>query len=145
MVIDELTDGTRIGQHLSSEIHGHERGSLGRLAVVNADADAAPSESGTFAFGIAFDGETETDPDVAPETGAEDRLAEVYIQPELIRVEFLVTPDRAADAVTGGNFEIRGEATGSTHPSIFVESGAEVKAALRVIERTAEQVLDDSG
>jgi hypothetical protein len=140
MVVDELTDGTRIGKLLSSEIHGHERGMLGRLAVVDADQDATPSESGTFGFAIARDGETG-----AGRADGDDRLAEVYLQPERVRVEVLVSANRAADAVADGDFEIRKEATDPPRSSILVESGAEVKAALRVVERLAEQVSDDGG
>jgi hypothetical protein len=140
MVVDELTDGARIGRLLSSEVHGHERGALGRLAVVDADEDATPSESGTFAFAIARDGAEQA-------SGAErdDRLAEVYLQPDRVRVELPVAPDRAANAAGSGDFEIRQEATAPPRSSIFVESGAEVKTALRVLERIAEQVLDESG
>ena len=52
MVVDEITDGRRIAQLLSSEVHGRESGSLGRLSVVDADRDVEPTEFGAFAYGI---------------------------------------------------------------------------------------------
>lgn len=138
MVSDKITDGTRIGQLFSSEIHGHERSTLGRLAVVDADEDATPSDSGTFGFAIAFGDEDNS------ESGAKrgDRLAEVYLHPERIRVDFLVSPEQAV-AATDGEITLQEESPDPPRSSLLVESGAEVKAALRVVERIAEQVLDD--
>ena len=52
MVGKELTDGERIARLLSSEVHGHERGALGRLAVVDATADVEPTEAGVFAYAV---------------------------------------------------------------------------------------------
>ena len=40
MVRDRTTDGVRLAELLSSEIHGRESGPLGRLAVTDAGRDA---------------------------------------------------------------------------------------------------------
>jgi len=69
MVEDRITDGTRIGQLLASELTGLERGPLGSVSVVDADTDADPSPDGTPAYGVALDGErvgtVELTPDAA--------------------------------------------------------------------------------
>jgi hypothetical protein len=141
MVVDEHADGRRIGQHLSSEIHGHERGVLGALAVVDADADAEPSEAGTVAFAVAVEGETGSD------AGAGDGtpIAEVYLHPDRIRVEFSVLPELAAEAGADAGLRVRSKDVEPPRTLVFVERVAEVKAALRAVERVTEQFLDDIG
>jgi hypothetical protein len=136
MVADELTDGTKIGQHLSSELHGHERGVLGRLAVVDADTDAEPSEAGTFAFAVAVTPE---------EDGTDQRIAETYLHPNRIRIEFLVQPVRAAEAGHREGLCVRPGDADSLRTLAVVESAAKTKAALRVVRRVAEEFLDDGG
>jgi hypothetical protein len=141
MVVDEHTDGRRIGQHLSSEIHGHERGVLGALAVVDADADAEPSEAGTSAFAVAIEGET--DGDAGTEEGLS--IAEVYLHPDRIRVEFPVLPELAAEAGAEAGLQVRSRDAEPPGTLVFVEHVADVKAALRVVERVAEQAIEDVG
>lgn len=58
MVTDRITDGKRIGQLLASELTGLERGPLGAVAVVDADPDVEPEDTGAFAYRIEADEET---------------------------------------------------------------------------------------
>lgn len=85
MVEDQITDGKRIAQLLASELTGLAAGRLARVSVVDADPDAGPSDGGTFAYGIAVDGE---------------RVADVYVHEERTRIEL----ERVADpSVKDGN------------------------------------------
>lgn len=133
MVRDELDDGRRIGQLLSSEIHGHERGPLGRLAVVEADADAEPSVEGAFAYGIALD---ESDG---------DRIASAYVHPDRLRLEFEAGVETARAAAERAGIRVRPKATEPPRTIVFVESGAEVKAASGVLRAVVEELFDTSG
>lgn len=123
MVDDELTDGRRIGQLLSSEIHGRDRGLFGRLAVVDADPDAEPTEAGSFAYAV-VDGE--------------ETILEAYLHPDRLRLEFPAVPEAAADAAAEAGLRARPKAAESPRTLVFVERGAETKPALRVIERVLE-------
>lgn len=129
MARDELTDGKRIGQLLSSEINGHERGILGRLAVVEADRDVEPVVEGTFAYGIG--------------TGTEDdeRIASAHVHPDRLRLEFAVAVETALSAADRAGLDARLKATESPQAIIFVENGAEIKAVLNVVRAVAEEHL----
>lgn len=158
MVHDEITDGERIGQLLSSEIHGHERGGLGRLAVVDADSDVEPTEAGAFAYAVAFDPDRREEGD---ERGAEDdkngaegdeadgadgqRIAEVYLHPDRAHVEFRAGVDRAVETAEDEGLRVRPKAVEPPQALVFVENGAEVKAALRVARAVAADLLEDGG
>jgi hypothetical protein len=128
MVTDEITDGKRIGQLLSSEIHGYERGALGRLSVVDADTDVEPTEAGAFAYAIDYEGES----------GDLERLAEVYVHPDRAHVEFRISVDLAAEKGDSEGLRVRPKAVESPRTLVFVENGAEVKSALRVVRAVAE-------
>ncbi|WP_178917905.1 hypothetical protein [Natronomonas gomsonensis] len=132
MVEDETTDGTRIAQLLSSEIHGHERGSLGLLSVVDADPDVDPEEFGAFAYGVAFETDDES-----------RRIAEVYVHPDRARVEFLAGVETAAEAADREGLRVRPKAVDPPRTLVFVESGAEVKRALRVVRTVADQLREE--
>ena len=56
MVDRRVTDGTRIGQLLASELTGLETGVLAAVTVIDADPEATPSPDGTEAYRIALDG-----------------------------------------------------------------------------------------
>ena len=126
---DTLTDGKRIGQLLASEIHGHERGAIGTATVVEADTDAEATEDGTFAYAI--------------DVGDSDRIAEAYIHPDRLRIEFLVDPSSAAEAGRQRGLRTRPKAVDPPRTLVFVESGAEVKPALGVIRAVVEQRIED--
>jgi hypothetical protein len=129
MVDDELDDGDRIARLLSSEIHGHERGALGRLAVVDAAESVVPTEAGAYAFAVGDD---------------DRRVAEVAVHPDRCHVEFRAAVETAADAGQRQGLRVRPKATEPPRTLVFVESGAEVKPALRVL-RAVGQALDDAG
>jgi len=143
MGADEIRDGTRIGRLLSSEVHGHERGALGRLRVVDADGDVDATEAGAFAFAIAVgDGE-----DGAPDgsAGGERRIAEAYVHPDRLRVEFLVEAKTAVEAGEAAGLRTRPKAVEPPRTLVFAERGADAKAGLRVVRDVAEAILDDAG
>lgn len=130
MVIDRITDGKRIGQLLASEIHGHERDGLGELEIADADRDAEPTESGAFAFAIESDG---------------DRIAEVYVHPDRLRVEFSSAVETVAEAGTQAGLRVRPKAVEPPRTIVFVESGAEAKAMLRVVRAVADDFVQNGG
>jgi hypothetical protein len=136
MVEDELTDGKRIGQLLSSEIHGYERGALGRLSVADADTDVEPTEAGAFAYAIEY-GEESGD------NGETQRIAEVYVHPDRAHVEFREGVDIAAEKGDSESLRVRPKAVDPPRTLVFVENGAEVKGALRVIRAVAETFETD--
>lgn len=152
MVHDEIADGERIGQLLSSEIHGHERGSLGRLSVVDADTDVEPTEAGAFAYAVAFETDR-SDPGADAEADAADdgdesqrrRIAEVYLHPDRAHVEFREGVDRAVETAEDEGLRVRPKAVEPPRTLVFVENGAEVKAALRVVRAVADGLLEDGG
>ena len=128
MTRDELTDGTRIGQLLASEIHGHERGVVGELAVVDADTEVEPTADGAFAYGL-VDNATDG-----------DRLAAAYVHPDRLRVEF----ETALSAAKQAGLRARPKATEPPRTIVFVENGAEVKSALGVVRAVVEERLDSA-
>ena len=130
MVTDELTDGERIARLLSSEVHGHERGALGRLSVVDAAASVEPTEAGAFAYAVeADDG---------------GRIAEVYAHPDRSHVEFREGVRTAADAGHREGLRVRPKAVEPPRTLVFVENGADVKPVLRVV-RAVGEALDEPG
>jgi hypothetical protein len=155
VVSDEITDGTRIGRLFSSEVHGHERGVLGRLRIVDADPDAEATEGGALAFAIAVgrdrnedgDGSTNVDDgdgnDDAVASGK--RIAEAYVHPDRLRIEFLREARTAAEAGRAAGLRTRPKAVEPPRTLVFVERAADAKAALRVVRDVAEAVLEDGG
>ena len=143
MVDDELSDGERIARLLSSEIHGHERGVLGRLSVADAHETVEPTEQGALAFAVAAsDGNGDDDGD--GNDGDERRVAEVYVHPDRSHVEFRVGARTAAEAGHRAGLRVRPKAVEPPRTLVFVENGAEVKPALRVV-RAVGEALEESG
>lgn len=52
MVVDSLSDGTRIAQLLASEVTGHED-AFSVLSVVDSDPDVEPTDDGALAYAVA--------------------------------------------------------------------------------------------
>mgnify|MGYP006976229984 CR=1 FL=1 len=103
MVTDRLTDGVRLAQLLASEVTGNESRLRG-LTVVDADRDVEPAADGALAYRIARErggsdgGDERADP-----------LADVYVQPDRVRIEATAAPDagvrrgrRTGEARAGG-------------------------------------------
>jgi hypothetical protein len=151
MVRDRLRDGTRIAQLLASEIEGGS-GCLAALSVVEADPDVEPTTDGAFAFAVAGDagdagdagGDGASDGDGASGDAPEEdpgRLADVFVQPDRVRVEFRRRPDAVASTAEDAELRVRPRATRPPRTLVFLEDGAEVKRVLPAFEAAAS----DSG
>ncbi len=70
MVDRRITDGTRIGQLLASELTGLETGVLAAVDVVDADPEATPDPDGTEAYRVARDGTVVATVQLYPESVA---------------------------------------------------------------------------
>jgi len=57
MVEDRITDGKRIAQLLASELTGLQTGPLADVELTDSDPEAIPSDSGTVAYRIQYEGE----------------------------------------------------------------------------------------
>lgn len=148
MVDDRLTDGRRIAQLLASELTGGvDR--LTRLSVTDADPDVEPMTDGALAYTVRFgsdatedgasaDGPTEdsdqTEDDASEDSDETEELAEVYVQPDRVRVEFRVAPAAAAETGREQNLRVRPKAVRPPRTIVFVEDGAQVKWILPVFE-----------
>lgn len=130
MARDKVTDGTRIGQLLSSEITGHERGVLGHLAVVDADTDVEPTADGSFAYGVDI------------EEPADGRIASAYVHPDRLRLEFETAVETAFEATANAGLRSRPKAVDPPRAIVFVESGAEVKDLLDVFEAVLKDRIE---
>lgn len=132
MVRDRLRDGRRIAQLLASEIEG-DGGTLAELSVIDADRDVDPTIDGALAYRVAIAGEPNGETATADET-----IAEVYVHPDRIRVEFSVAPDRAAEAAGEAGLRVRPKAVRPPRTIVFVEDGAQVKWILPAFEAVLE-------
>lgn len=124
MVGERLTDGVRIGQLLASEIAGNE-GRLRNLAVADADPDVEPTPDGALAYRVVRGGEgSGADGDevkAESEESERDLVAEAYVQPDRLRIEFVTGAGRsdgsglpavAADAAESAGLRVRPKASG---------------------------------
>lgn len=132
MVEDRITDGRRVAQLLASEIRGHERGSIGRLAVVDV-REVEGDASGEFAFGVDADAGSQV-----------RRVADVYVHDDRARVEFREAPEVAADAGQEAGLRTRPKAVQPPRTVVFVEDGVEAKRALTPF-RAVVEALETSG
>ncbi|WP_224268306.1 hypothetical protein [Haloprofundus salinisoli] len=139
MADDRLADGKRIAQLLASELEGG--GSSERLRVVDADPDVEATADGAFAYAVDTVDATESDApadsdhgDHGDATENRTRLAEVYVQSDRARVEFIVGPAAAVDAAEDANLRVRPKAVRPPRTLVFVEDGAQVKWTLPVFE-----------
>lgn len=122
MAEDRIEDGTRIAQLLASELDGRADGAFGALALAAADPNVDPTADGAFAYAV------------DAERDAGERLAEVYVHPDRVRVEFLQAADLAAERAGEAGLRVRPKATDPPRTLAFVESGAAVKRAADVFE-----------
>ncbi len=141
MVADRLTDGVRIGQLLASEVAGNH-GRLRGLGVTDADPDVEPTPDGAVAYRLVRDDsggnrareDTETTGGGEAD-GADGVVAEVYVQPDRVRIEFVRAPDAVADAAGDRGLRVRPKAVRPPRTLVFLEDGAAVKRVLPVLER----------
>lgn len=150
MVDDRLSDGVRIGQLLASEITGN-RGRLRELSLTDADPDVEPTTDGALAYAVlrTDDADEPLPTNDADETtggtgtGTDgDVVAEVYVQPDRLRVEFVGAPDAAAAAGSEAGLRVRPKAVRPPRTLVFVEDGAQVKWILPVFEAVLDALRE---
>ena len=147
MVEERVTDGRRIAQLLSSELHGREDGGLDRVAVVDARDDVEPTVDGSRAYGLV----TGSDAEQTGSDAEQERLGAVYVHPERAHVELRggrETPtetalEAAVETAREAGLRVRPKAVEPPRTLIFVESGAEVKRAAEVVSVAAESSVED--
>jgi len=145
MVQDRLRDGTRIAQLVASELTGDRR-SLARVAVVDADPDVEPTADGAFAYRVVrvADPAAITVGDrggTSVDEGADrTTLAEVFVQPDRARVEFVAAPDAAAESAADAALRVRPKAVDPPRTLVFVEDGAEAKRVVEAFTSAADAV-----
>lgn len=122
MVEDELRDGIRIAQLVSSEITGHEDAPFDSLAVENADLDVEPTVDGAQAFDITHDGNV---------------LASVFVHPDRAHLELRSGLEDARYAAEERGLRVRPKAVEPPRLLVFVENGAEAKRVLGVLAAAA--------
>ena len=138
MVEERVTDGRRIAELLSSELHGREDGGLDRVAVVDARNDIEPTVNGARAYRIALvDRRDEGDDD------ENEFLGTVYVHPERARVELRIGQETAVETARETGLRVRPKAVEPPRTLLFVESGAEVKRATRTVSVVADSCIDD--
>ncbi|WP_123620398.1 hypothetical protein [Halorubrum sp. CSM-61] len=135
MVDERLTDGVRIGQLLASEVSG-DGGRLRDLALADADPDVEPTPDGALAYRVIHGGET--------------LVAEAYVQPDRLRIEFVAgaaenddgtdLPAVAADAADDAGLRVRPKEVRPPRTLVFVEDGAQVKRALPAFEAVVDAI-----
>ena len=130
MVEERVTDGRRIAELLSSELHGREDGGLDRIAVIDARDDVEPTVDGSRAYGIAL---------VDEDGNEQERFGAVYIHPERAHVELRAGLEAAVETAREAGLRVRPKAVEPPRTLIFVESGAEVKRAAGVVSVAAER------
>jgi hypothetical protein len=147
MVEDHLTDGVRIGQLLASEVSGNE-GRLRDLALTDADPDVEPTADGALAYRIVreVDG-GEGSGSGGVEAAAPVLVAEAYVQPDRVRIEFVgdggggpEVPEIAAEAADEAGLRVRPKAVRPPRTLVFVEDGAQVKRALPVLSAVVDAI-----
>ncbi|QHS17810.1 hypothetical protein GWK26_12005 [haloarchaeon 3A1-DGR] len=153
MVDDRLRDGVRIAQLLSSEVTG-EAGRLRDLEVADADPDVEPTLDGALAYRIVrvpeaemdaadvseSDGETTTAGEVSDDATT---IAEAFVQPERVRLEFRAGVDRVADVAADADLRVRPKAVRPPRTIVFLEDGAAVKRVLPALEAARDAALAD--
>lgn len=139
MVERRVTDGRRIAELLSSELHGRDDGGLARVLVVDAREDVEPTVDGTRAYRIAL----ARDRTGGGDDGDHVRLGAVNVHPDRAHVEVRDGLDAAVETARGAGLRVRPKAVEPPRALIFVESGAEVKRAAAVVSAAAEAAGPD--
>ena len=147
MVQDRLRDGTRIAQLVASELTG-DREALAQVVVADADPDVEPTDDGALAYRVSHvaDPEAITVGDRGGTTVDEGvdaertPIAEVFVQPERARVEFVAAPDVAAEAGAEAELRVRPKAVDPPRTLVFVEDGADAKRVLPAFKKVVVAV-----
>lgn len=122
MVTDELRDGVRIAQLVSSEITGHTDDPFDALAVETVDLDVEPTVDGAEAYDVTHDG---------------DLLATMFVHPDRAHLEFRRGLEDARHAAEERGLRTRPKAVDPPRLLVFVENGAEAKRVIGVLAAAA--------
>ena len=174
MVDSRVTDGERIAELLVAEIEGRCDGGLGQLAVTNVDTDAEPGHHGDRIFDVvhvekpqnenAVDGPSNEDATEEPsnedaterpsnqdttgesstESPTDELLATAHVHDDRIHLALRIAQEMAHEQATALDLRTRPKATTPPQTLVFVESGAEVKRAVRVFS-TVGEAIDAAG
>ncbi len=112
MVENRITDGKRIAQLLASELTGLSEGVLAAIDLADVDRDAEPTQAGTLAYRITYEGEP---------------IADVFLFPSSVVVRLLDERQWPEDAPLRENGE-----------QLRIEYGAAVKGAVDAIRLLVE-------
>ncbi len=129
MVRERLTDGTRIAELLASEIESGG-GVLSPLSLSDANPDVEPTSDGALAYRVVRLADRET--------GDDRTTADVFVQPDCTRVEFVSHPAIAVTTASESSLSVQSNSETSSRTHVFVESGAEVKRARDVFEAVVQ-------
>ncbi|UPM42508.1 hypothetical protein [Halocatena salina] len=119
MVTERITDGRRIGELLSSELSARSDSPLSVLSVTDADTDAEASEAGTYAYAITREDDA-------------TRLAEAFVHPDRLRLEFRTELDAVSTAVSSTPLRARPK-DDPPRLLVFLSDGAAVKHVLPAV------------
>lgn len=134
MVRDRITDGRRIAQLLASELEGRVDGDLEYVSVTNADREVEVTTAGARAYDVTRS---------TPDSGEETRLARVFVHEERARLEF--DAGRKAALECAEDVGLHRDANSRSHPAVFVDSGAQVKRAVNVVQAASRALEAGDG
>lgn len=123
MTDERVTSGRRIAELLASEVTARTNGPLSHLTLVDVHSEVDGSETGTFAYAITLDDDDDTT----------TRLAEVFVHPDRVRLEFHAGIDSVSAVGEKANLRVRPKAVEPPRVLVFIEDGGEIKRALDVI------------
>lgn len=119
MTDERVDNGRRIAELLASEVTARADGPLSHLDLVDVNSEIDGSETGAFAYAITLDETT--------------RLAEVFVHPDRVRLEFCAGVDSVSAVAEKANLRVRPKAVEPPRVLVFIEDGGEIKRALDVI------------
>lgn len=122
MTDERVTGGRRIAELLASEVTARTDGPLSHLDLVDVHSEVEESETGAFAYAITLNDDDET-----------TRLAEVFVYPDRVRLEFYAGVDSVSAVGEKANLRVRPKAVEPPRVLVFIEDGGEIKRALDVI------------
>lgn len=125
MTKENITDGRRIAELLASELTARRDGPLASLELIDVDTSLDSDVFGALAYGVVDD---------------ETRLADIYVHDDRVRIEFLVGLDSVPEVGEKAGLRVRPKAVDPPRVLVFVESGAEVKRALGVVEAAIDSI-----
>jgi len=119
--MDDRVDGETLAHRLAAAV-ADGRGGESLSVVGEAEAVEATAD-GTRAYGIEAN---------------RTEVAEVFVHPDRVRVEFHAAPDEAATAATDAGLRVRPKAVRPPRTLVFVESHEDIERALDVVAAVAE-------